>query len=117
PNFDPETWLRLARRESVTHAMVVPTMLGRILDVLDEDASLWPESIVGISYGGSKAPPGLVLRLLERLPEHVGLLNAFGLTETSSTVAMLTPEDHRLPFESADPRVRARLESVGRPLP
>ena len=50
------------------------------------------------------------------LPQ-VDLVNAYGLTETSSTIAMLTPDDHREAFGSDDPVVRARLGSVGRPLP
>ena len=61
-------------------------------------------------------PLELVERTLRDLP-HVDLVNAYGLTETSSTIAMLTPDDHREAFASADPAVRARLGSVGRPLP
>jgi fatty-acyl-CoA synthase len=48
---------------------------------------------------------------------HIGLVNAYGLTETSSTIAMLTPDEHREAFASDDPVIRARLGSVGRPLP
>jgi acyl-CoA synthetase (AMP-forming)/AMP-acid ligase II len=47
----------------------------------------------------------------------VGFVNAYGLTETASTIAVLTPEDHAEAFSSDDPLVRARLGSVGRPLP
>src|SRR5579871_5760890 len=36
PVFTPEAWVETAAREAVTHAMVVPTMLGRILDVLEK---------------------------------------------------------------------------------
>jgi fatty-acyl-CoA synthase len=36
PQFSAEAWVDLAAREAVTHAMVVPTMLGRILEVLVE---------------------------------------------------------------------------------
>jgi len=46
-----------------------------------------------------------------------GFTNAYGLTETSSTIALLGPEDHRQAHESSDPSVRARITSVGRPLP
>ena len=45
------------------------------------------------------------------------LVNAYGLTETSSTVAVLGPDDHRAAFASDDPVVRERLGSVGRVLP
>jgi fatty-acyl-CoA synthase len=48
---------------------------------------------------------------------HVDLVNAYGLTETSSTIAMLTPDEHREAFASDDPVIRGRLGSVGRPLP
>jgi len=61
-------------------------------------------------------PMALVERALEQLP-HVGLVNAYGLTETSSTIAVLGPEDHREAIASSEPAVRHRLGSVGRPLP
>ena len=48
---------------------------------------------------------------------NVNFVNAYGLTETSSTVAVLGPDDHRDAFASDDPAVRARLGSVGQPLP
>ena len=117
PQFEAHDWLKLARQERVTYAMVVPIMLSRILDVLGERNSSWPETVVSVSYGGSKAPPGLVEHAMRTLPETVGLVNAFGLTETSSTVSLLGPADHRAAFDSDEPRVRARLDSVGRPLP
>ena len=47
----------------------------------------------------------------------MGLVNAYGLTETSSTVAVLGPDDHREAIASSEPHVRLRLASVGRPLP
>src|ERR671916_817994 len=37
PAFTPEGWVAVARDEQVTQAMVVPTMLGRILDVLERE--------------------------------------------------------------------------------
>ena len=46
-----------------------------------------------------------------------GFVNAYGLTETASSIAVLGPEDHRVAFASSDPAVRDRLGSVGRPLP
>ena len=115
PAFDPGAWVDLARDESATHAMVVPTMLGRILDVLEERGESLP-NLVHLAYGGGRMPVPVVERALAVLP-HVGLVNAYGLTETSSTVSVLDPEDHRAAFASEEPAVRARLGSVGRPLP
>jgi acyl-CoA synthetase (AMP-forming)/AMP-acid ligase II len=61
-------------------------------------------------------PRPVVERALDLLPA-VDLVNAYGLTETSSTISVLGPDDHRAAFASEDPEVRARLGSVGRPLP
>ncbi len=36
PTFDAEAWVRLATDERITHAMVVPTMLGRILEAVED---------------------------------------------------------------------------------
>src|SRR5204863_4016436 len=58
----------------------------------------------------------VIERALEILP-HVAFINAYGLTETSSTIAVLGPEDHREAIASSDPAVRRRLGSVGQPLP
>jgi fatty-acyl-CoA synthase len=115
--FDPLDWLETVATERVTHAMVVPTMLARILDALERRPDLAPRSLVNLAYGGARAPEGLVERALALLPKTVGLVNAYGLTETSSTIAMLGPDDHRSAAASADPKVRARLQSVGKPVP
>jgi acyl-CoA synthetase (AMP-forming)/AMP-acid ligase II len=115
PQFDAAEWVRVATEERITHAMVVPTMLGRILQAVEE-VGAEPPALRHLSYGGGRMPLELVERTLRDLP-HVDLVNAYGLTETSSTIAMLTPDDHREAFASDDPAVRARLASVGRPLP
>jgi acyl-CoA synthetase (AMP-forming)/AMP-acid ligase II len=95
--------------------MVVPTMLNRILDEIAADEEGLP-SLRALSYGGGPMPAAVIERALALLPD-VGFVNAYGLTETSSTIALLDPDDHRVAFASDDPAVRARLESVGRPLP
>ena len=111
--FTPAQWLRMVREEEVTSAMVVPTMLARIIDS-DEDRSV--PSLRALSYGGAPMPTALIERALREWT-RVSFVNAYGLTETSSTVALLGPEDHRAALESPRPAVRARLSSVGKPLP
>jgi acyl-CoA synthetase (AMP-forming)/AMP-acid ligase II len=113
--FDPQTWVDTVRREQVSHAMVVPTMLNRILDVIDRDGEGLP-SLRALSYGGGPMPLSVIERAMALLP-GAGFVNAYGLTETSSTIALLGPDDHREAFASDDPAVRGRLASVGRPLP
>jgi acyl-CoA synthetase (AMP-forming)/AMP-acid ligase II len=95
--------------------MVVPTMLGRVLDAMEETDTLLP-SLRHLSYGGGRMPVEVVQRAMEMLP-NTGFVNAYGLTETSSTIAVLGPDDHREALASDDPDVRRRLGSVGRPSP
>jgi len=113
--FDPQRWVELVRSERVTHAMVIPTMLNRILDVVEGDAGGLP-SLRALSYGGGPMPVAVIERAMRVLP-HVDFVNAYGLTETSSTIALLGPDDHRAAFASDNPMVRTRLGSVGKPLP
>lgn len=113
--FSPEDWIRTAKQERVTHAMVVPTMLGRILDALERSGESLPH-LRHLSYGGGRMPVQTIERALRLLPQ-VDFVNAYGLTETSSTIAVLGPEDHRTAAQSTETSVRARLGSVGRPLP
>src|SRR5271170_6758441 len=115
PIFDPEEWVRLIDVEQVTSATVVPTMLDRIVTVLEGGQHQLP-SLSNLAYGGSKVPLPLVRKALGLLP-HVGFVNAYGLTETSSTIAVLTPDDHREAQTAADPAVVRRLASVGQPVP
>ncbi|THD79422.1 MAG: long-chain fatty acid--CoA ligase [Phenylobacterium sp.] len=113
--FTPEAWVEAAATEQVTHAMVVPTMLGRILDVLEARGERLPK-LKALSYGGGRMPQPVIERAM-RILRHVDFVNAYGLTETSSTIAVLGPEDHRQAIASSDEAVRRRIASVGRPLP
>ncbi|WP_406131028.1 class I adenylate-forming enzyme family protein [Streptomyces sp. NBC_00989] len=113
--FDAGEWLETARREQVTHALVVPTMLARIVaEVPSGDAGT--PTLRSLAYGGARTPRPVVERALEIFP-GTGFVNAYGLTETASSVAVLGPDDHRDALAASDPAVRDRLGSVGRSLP
>jgi len=117
PQFEAGQWLETAARERITHAFVVPTMLKQLLDhpaLGSTDLS----SLELLSYGGAPMPFTVIRRAIEVFPRHVGFVNAFGQTETTSTLTVLGPEDHRLggsPDEDA--RTLKRLRSIGKPLP
>jgi acyl-CoA synthetase (AMP-forming)/AMP-acid ligase II len=115
PAFTPEGWVGLAAQEKISHAMVVPTMMGRILDILEARGEKLPH-LKALSYGGGRMPQVVIERALRLLP-HVDFVNAYGLTETSSTIAVLGPDDHRQAMGASDPKLRRRLGSVGKPLP
>jgi len=116
PAFEPDAWLALATAERVTHAFVVPTMLARIIGCIDISDSADLSALKAVAYGGGRMPLELVERVLNLFPD-TAFTNAYGLTETSSTISLLGPEDHRSAYASHDAGVRARLGSVGKPLP
>ncbi|MCP5092406.1 MAG: acyl--CoA ligase [Gammaproteobacteria bacterium] len=116
PNFTAEDWIDLARREKVSNAFVVPTMLARVVEALAGASSANMPHLRAISYGGGKMPPSIIERAMNLFPD-TDFTNAYGLTETSSTVAVLGPQDHRDAMASEDPEVRRRLVSVGQALP
>jgi acyl-CoA synthetase (AMP-forming)/AMP-acid ligase II len=118
PTFDAQVWVDTVREEEITHAMVVPTMLARIIDVLEGEGSSSPglPSLRHLSYGGGRTPLPTIETALALLPS-VNFVNAYGLTETSSSITVLGPEDHRAALTSNDSSVRLRLGSVGQALP
>jgi acyl-CoA synthetase (AMP-forming)/AMP-acid ligase II len=112
--FDPQVWLDTVRGEGVTQAMVVPTMLARVVAHLDGAPAAVP-TLRTLSYGGARMPLPVLERALEMFP-GTGFVNAYGLTETSSTIALLGPDDHAAAF-AGDPEAKVRLGSVGKVLP
>ena len=103
PSFSPEGWLELVDAEKVTNAFVVPTMLTRIIAAMESGTAADVSSLRAVAYGGGKMPLEVIQKALERFPA-CGFTNAYGLTETSSTIALLGPDEHRAALASDDPR-------------
>ncbi|WP_236791922.1 class I adenylate-forming enzyme family protein [Amycolatopsis sp. GM8] len=114
--FTAAGWLDTVEEQRITHAMVVPTMLVRIVAELRDRGRAAPTTLRSLSYGGAKIAAEVLADALEFFPD-TGFVNAYGLTETASSIAVLGPDDHREAHASDDPAVRARLGSVGRALP
>ncbi|CAB4611635.1 unannotated protein [freshwater metagenome] len=112
--FDAEIWIETIRREGVTQAMVVPTMLARVVMHLEGEPANVP-TLRTLSYGGARMPLPVLEKALVMF-EGTGFVNAYGLTETSSTIALLGPDDHAAAF-AGDPVAKVRLGSVGKLLP
>ncbi len=117
PQFDAREWLAAIGRERITHAMVVPTMFKQLVDH-PEFSRYDLSSLTNLSYGGAQMPLPVIRRGIERFPKTVGFVNAYGQTETTSTLTILGPEDHRLEGtpEEIEKKLR-RLTSIGKPLP
>ncbi|CAN5124193.1 fatty acid--CoA ligase family protein [soil metagenome] len=117
PQFTPAEWLKQCGEQGVTSAFVVPTMLTRIIAHIDETGEEpHLHAMRSLAFGGGKMPLPVVDRALTLFP-GVAFTNAYGLTETSSTIALLGPDDHREAHNHPDPLVARRLDSVGKPLP
>ena len=112
PQFDPELWLETVQRERVTHAFVVPTMLKRIMDYAYFDR-FDLSSLQLLTYGAAPMPFDVVCRAIEVF--SCDLMNAYGQTESTSSLTYLGPDDHRLNGTAAENAKKLhRLRSVGR---
>jgi len=113
--FEPEEWMTLVENEKANRAMMVPTMLKQLLDHPDfkkHDLS----SLRVITYGAAPMPLPVIRKALEEFP-GVSFINAFGQTETASTITALGPEDHVLTgTEEEKEKKLQRLASIGKPM-
>jgi acyl-CoA synthetase (AMP-forming)/AMP-acid ligase II len=114
PQFEPQLWLETVQQEHVTHSFVVPTMLKRVMDQPDFD-KYDLSSLQLITYGAAPMPYEVVRRAVEVF--KCDLMNAYGQTESTSTMTYLGPEDHRIEgTEEEKAKKLQRLRSVGRPM-
>ena len=115
--FDTEEWLKTVHKEKATRAMLVPTMLKWVIDHPDfnkYDLS----SLKVITYGAASMPLEVIKKAIELMP-GVRFINAFGQTETASTITALGPEDHIITGteEEKEKKLKRLASSIGRPLP
>ena len=114
PQFTPDGWLSAVHTEGGTHSMVVPTMLKRIMES-DEFESTDFSRLQLITYGAAPMPYEVVRKACDIFPPlGVGLMNAYGQTESTSALTFLGPDGHDLSDDVE--RKEARLRSVGRPM-
>ena len=114
--FDEEGWMKLVQDEKVNRAMMVPTMLKRLMDrptFKDYDLS----SLQVITYGAAPMPLEVIKKAIAEFP-GTRFINAFGQTETASTITMLPPDDHDISEDDPEFEKKLnRLSSIGKPLP
>src|SRR5690625_3712727 len=88
--------------KGVTIVSVVTIMLKQLLNNLDDGNVTYPETFRCMLLGGGPAP----LTLLEKAREyHIPVFQSYGLTETSSQMVTIGPDD-----------ALNRLGSSGKPL-
>ena len=52
--------------------------------------------MTNLAYGGAAMPIEVIRRAIEAFPKTVGFVNAYGQTETTSSLTVLGPDDHRI---------------------
>ena len=113
--FDAVEWMEQVERHRANRAMLVPTMLKQLIDhprFGEFDLS----SLDVITYGAAPMPVEVIRRAIGAFP-GARFINAFGQTETASTITMLPPEDHVLEGDPVEIEVKLRrLTSIGKPL-
>jgi acyl-CoA synthetase (AMP-forming)/AMP-acid ligase II len=115
--FEVKEWIETIQRERATRAMLVPTMLKRVIDAPDYhqyDLS----SLKVITYGAAPMPFEVINKAIKVMP-WVRFINAFGQTETASTITTLGPEDHIIEGteEEREKKLKRLTSSIGKPLP
>lgn len=108
--FDAGDAITTIERHRVNCLQLVPTMIRMILDyprLPERDLS----SLRMISYGAAPMPVSLLQETMRCFPQ-IRFYQAYGMTEASPVVCMLSADDHR-----PEGNCQARLESVGRPVP
>ncbi len=115
--FEAIEWMKTVQQEHATRAMLVPTMLKIVID--NADFSKYDlKSLKVITYGASPMPFEVITKAMKMLP-WARFINAFGQTETASTITALGPEDHIIEGteEEKQKKLKRLGSSIGKPLP
>ena len=108
PSFEPVSTMNAIADNNVTHVLLVPTMLGMVLQHPEFDVEKFA-SVTNYLYGASPMPEGLLRQAMKLLPD-VGFSQAYGQTEMAPLVTVLDPRDHVLEGEKSK-----QIRSAGRP--
>lgn len=103
--FDARRALETVEREAVSWTFMVPTMIYRVLDVLDE-ASYDTATLETLAYGAAPMKPARLREGLDRLGDV--FVQFYGQYETPDLITVLPKHAH-------DPADEERLSSCGLP--
>jgi long-chain acyl-CoA synthetase len=107
PMFEPTAVMRAVETYQPTTTVMVPTMIGMTM----AHPEFRPErlgSFTDLVYGASPMPQALLEKMLALYPE-MNIWQGYGMTESSSVLTFLGPDDHRSGGDL--------LRSAGLPLP
>ncbi len=96
-NFDANEVIELIEKSKVSIISLVPTMLLRILDLMEKNNQNAPDDFNFILCGGAKVPEELISRAKK---VNIKVLPTYGMTEASSQIATANPNDINRPKNS-----------------
>ena len=109
PAFEPGLVMDTVRRHSVTHSLLVPTMINMLLPH-EQCTTENMQSLGRIIYGASPMPEGVLRETMRRFP-HIRMIQAYGQTELAPLATCLSAEYHALEGPKS-----GKLRAAGRPV-
>ncbi|HVW45138.1 MAG TPA: long-chain-fatty-acid--CoA ligase [Amycolatopsis sp.] len=108
--IEPRELLEVLARHRISALFAVPAVLQSLIDVTGRDR-LDLSALRTITYGASPITVEALTRSIEAF--RCDFVQVYGLTETTGTITVLSPEDHRRALAGAHAE---RLRSAGRPV-
>ena len=90
--FDPAALLQAVQAHRITHLMLVPTMMARLVEALEGGAQADLSSLRRIHYGTAPTPVSLLRRALAVFGPI--LRQQYGMTEAVQPLTVLYPHEH-----------------------
>ncbi|MFK7830772.1 MAG: class I adenylate-forming enzyme family protein [Congregibacter sp.] len=107
PGFDPAQVLETLASESITHVLLVPSMIKAVMNHPNA-ASTDVSTLERVFYGASPMPIATLRLFMDTWPD-VGLVQAYGQTELAPVITTLSEAAHRKGGDI--------LKSAGQPTP
>ncbi|MEM7270952.1 MAG: AMP-binding protein, partial [Pseudomonadota bacterium] len=106
PGFEAGAFLRAVEAFKPTVTLLVPTMIGMLMEHPDTEATD-TSSLTRMIYGASPISENVLKEAMRKLPE-TGFVHAYGQTEMSPLITLMGPEYHVLEGPMA-----GKIRSVG----
>ena len=125
--FDPASLLAAIAQHRITHLMLVPTMMNRLVEAIEGGATGDWSSLKRIHYGTAPTPVSLIRRAMKIFGPI--LRQQYGMTEAVQPLTVLYPHEHVGDSEDAaddpigscgKPTANVRIvlrDAQGRPVP
>ena len=109
PGFVPTAAMAAIEAHEIQRMLLVPTMVNMMVNAPDT-AQFQLKSLRSVMYGASPMPEPVIRKAMEVLPT-TAFFQAYGQTEASPVITILSPERHTFEGELA-----GKMKSAGQPV-